>query len=179
MRTVSAPLVYVSVEGEAQGPFTAAELSTLWKAGDLDAHALYWFRGMPAWQPVERYAPPTSVTLPAEQVVVTTLGTVAKRQIEAEVEIVSAEVVLTKDILGDFAAGLRDLVGGRSSILQRALRDARQTCLEELRAEAARIGADGVVGVTLAYAPLVSGTASVMFVTTGTAVTLGPPPPPR
>ncbi|MFO0710900.1 MAG: heavy metal-binding domain-containing protein [Sandaracinus sp.] len=167
------------VDGEAQGPFTAAELSTLWKAGELDANALYWFRGMPAWQPVERYAAPNTVTVPREQVILTTLTAVANRQIATEAEIVSAEVVLTKDILGDFAAGLRDLVGGRSATLQRGLREARNLCLEELRGEAARLGADAVIGVTLAYAPLATGAASVMLVATGTAVALGPPPPPR
>jgi uncharacterized protein YbjQ (UPF0145 family) len=32
-----------------------------------------------------------------------------------------------------------------------------------------------VIGVTFVYAPLVTGTASIMLVATGTAVELGPP----
>jgi uncharacterized protein YbjQ (UPF0145 family) len=176
VRIVSAPLVYLSVEGEAQGPFTAAELSELWKAGEIDATALYWFRGMVGWLPVERYAAPTTVTVPPERVALTTLPGVANRPIESEIEIVSAEVVLTKDLIGDLAVGLRDLVGGRSATLQHSLRQARTTCLDELRSEAARLGADGVVGVALTYSPVFTGAASVMLVATGTAVALGPPP---
>ncbi len=175
MRILTAPPVYVSVDGEAQGPFTAEELSALWRAGDLDASALYWFRGMPEWRPVNAFKPPTSGLVAAESVLLTTATAVAGRSIEREVDIVGAEVVLTRDAFSDLAMGFQDMIGGRSATFQKVARDARRMCLEELRADAGRLGADGVIAVSMTYSPVASGNASVMLIATGTAVHLVPP----
>lgn len=175
MRTLTAPRVYVSVDGDPQGPFTAEELSALWRAGELDASALYWFRGMPEWQLVESFKPPTTGAVAPEQVVLTTTTSIAGRTIEREVDIVGAEVALMRDVFADVAMGVRDLIGGRSATFQRVAREARAICLDELRADAGRLGADGIIGVSFTYAPIATGNASLMLVATGTAVQLGPP----
>ena len=73
----------------------------------------------------------------------------------------------------DLFVDVRDFVGGRSRTIQNALREAKLVCLSDMREEAARIGADAVVGIQLAYAPVRAGL--TMLVVTGTAVGLGPP----
>ena len=98
---------------------------------------------------------------------------IAGREIEEEVEVISSEYVYAQDLLDDILVGVRDLVGGRSRTLQNALREGKRVCMSDLREEAARLGADAVVGVQLAYAPVRAGLS--MLVVTGTAVGLGPP----
>jgi uncharacterized protein YbjQ (UPF0145 family) len=46
---------------------------------------------------------------------------------------------------------LRDIVGGRSAGYERSLKQARETAIEEMVAEAEQLGADAVVGVDVDY----------------------------
>ena len=63
--------------------------------------------------------------------------------------------------------------GGRSGSHQKALREARETCLEELAEEASGLGADAVVGVDLDYSEISGGgKGMVLLVASGTAVRL-------
>lgn len=56
---------------------------------------------------------------------------------------------------------------------QNTLKDARNTALEELRMEAAALGADAVVAVDLDYSKISGGGKSMLFlVASGTAVKL-------
>lgn len=172
-------MIYVDVDGEPQGPFSTEELSALWKAGEIEASARYWYRGMVDWQLVSSFAPPPqNPRTPATAVALTTAPTFARRTVEDEVEIVTAECVIGLNLLKEFFAGLTDTFGGRSETTQNALRRARQTCLEELRKEAHRVSADGVIAVTLAYSEMTGQGKSMLFlVASGTAVRLGPPRP--
>jgi uncharacterized protein YbjQ (UPF0145 family) len=87
-------------------------------------------------------------------------------------EIVSAECVYGMNIFRDIFAAVRDVFGGRSRAAQKVLRDARRTCLTELKREALMAGADAVVGVCLDYNEISGGTRNTMLflVATGTAV---------
>lgn len=87
--------------------------------------------------------------------------------------IVTAECVLGMNMFRDIAASLRDVVGGRSQTMQRGLREARETALDDLRAQALDLGADAVVGVALDYSEISGGGKSMLFlVASGTAVRL-------
>ncbi len=88
-------------------------------------------------------------------------------------EIVTAEVVAGMNIFKDFFAGVRNVVGGRSGVIQNALRDIRIKVLEELKQEAANVGANAVVGVNLDYQEIgATGSTMLFVVASGTAVTL-------
>ena len=78
------------------------------------------------------------------------------------------------NIFKDIMANVRDLVGGRSGVTQRALRDGRQIEMAELRKEAVRVGADAVIGIDLDYLEAGTGSAMNMFLISanGTAVKL-------
>jgi uncharacterized protein YbjQ (UPF0145 family) len=88
-------------------------------------------------------------------------------------EIITAECAFGMNIFRDFFAGVRDFFGGRSSATQAVLRDSRRKVLEELRKEASHVGANAVIGVSLAYNEFSGQNKSMLFVVaTGTAVTL-------
>lgn len=109
----------------------------------------------------------------AMRIVLTTTATVPNREIKEVVNIISAEVAVGMNIFKDMFSAVRDVVGGRAGSVQDTLRDLRNQALEELREEAARVGADAVVGVDLDYSEFSGGGRSMLFiVANGTAVKL-------
>jgi uncharacterized protein YbjQ (UPF0145 family) len=81
------------------------------------------------------------------------------------------------NIFRDFLIAMSNIFGGRSDATQRLLRDARTTCLRELRKEAVRVAANPVIGVDLDYSELSEhGTALLLLVASGTAVIVEPTP---
>ena len=107
------------------------------------------------------------------EIILTTGFNVANRNIEIELEIISAECVYGLHLFKDIFAGIRDVFGGRSRALQDALRDARRTVLTELRREALTINANAVIGVDLDYQEISGGGKNMlMLVASGTAVKL-------
>lgn len=98
----------------------------------------------------------------------TTTPSFEDRKIVRYCGIVAGEAILGANIVKDLFAGLRDIVGGRSATYERELQSARMTALEEIREQARRLGANGVVGVDLDYE--VIGTSMLMVAASGTAV---------
>ena len=107
----------------------------------------------------------------ASHIKLTTTISFAHHEIAEELDVITAECVFGMNVFRDFFAGLTDFFGGRSEASQKVLRDARRACLEELRIEAAEIGADGVVGIDLDYSEISGKGKSMLFlVASGTAV---------
>jgi len=85
--------------------------------------------------------------------------------------LVSGEAILGANIFKDFFAGIRDIVGGRSSAYEKELRAAKDIALSEMKNEAINIGGNAVIAIDLDYETL--GQGSMLMVTaSGTAVTL-------
>ncbi|MEP4148735.1 MAG: YbjQ family protein [Halioglobus sp.] len=109
----------------------------------------------------------------ASQLPITTSFTISGREIDQEIDVITAECVFGMNIFRDLFAGVRDIVGGRSEATQKVLRDTRKTCLTELRKEAVESGADAIIGVNLDYSEFSGGGKSMLFlVASGTAVKL-------
>jgi uncharacterized protein YbjQ (UPF0145 family) len=86
-------------------------------------------------------------------------------------QIITSECVFGMNIFRDIFASITDLVGGRSVASQKVLKDAKETCLTELRKEAASVGANAVIAVNLDYNEFSGGGKSMLFlVASGTAV---------
>ncbi|HAF44682.1 MAG TPA: hypothetical protein DCK83_07020 [Gallionellaceae bacterium] len=86
-------------------------------------------------------------------------------------EIITAEYVGGVNVIREFFASITDAIGGRSGSLQDELREARESCLVNLKAEADRLGANAVIGVDLDYSEISGGGKSMLFlVASGTAV---------
>ncbi len=103
--------------------------------------------------------------------VVLTTESAPNIEIQKRIEIITAECALGINIVSDFFASVRDIVGGRSGVTQNILRDSRKVVLSELKREAHSLGANAVVGVSLAYSEFSGGGKSMLFViASGTAV---------
>lgn len=102
--------------------------------------------------------------------IVTTTPSVEGKEIIEYKGIVFGEVVAGVDFIKDFAAGLSNFFGGRSSSYEGELITARENALKELQQRAMQLGANAVVGVDVDYEVLGSGNNMLMVTASGTAV---------
>ena len=111
----------------------------------------------------------------------TTTALVEGRHITKYHGVVTGEAIIGANVVRDLFAGLRDFFGGRSGSYEEVLRKAKDTALQEMGEEAARLGANAqaaqmganaVIGVDLDY-ETVGGSGSMLMVTcSGTAVSM-------
>ena len=86
--------------------------------------------------------------------------------------VVFGEVISGVNFLKDFAAGIRNFVGGRSGSYEDELIKARNQAMEEMERRARALGADAVVGIDLDYEVLGADNGMLMVTASGTAVKL-------
>ena len=98
----------------------------------------------------------------------TTTPNVEGKRIVQYMGVVTGETILGANVFRDFAASIRDFFGGRSSSYEHVLREAKDTAMKELEHEAARLGANAVVGIDLDYETI--GESMLMVTASGTAV---------
>jgi len=104
--------------------------------------------------------------------IITTTPTLEGHRVQEYLGIVTGEAIIGANILKDFMAGIRDIVGGRSAAYEKALRSAREEALREMATEAQARNADAVIGVDLDYEVLGTGNGMLMVSVSGTAVRL-------
>lgn len=104
----------------------------------------------------------------------TTASSLAGFRVVETVDVITAEAVMGMSIFGDLAASLADVFGGRSESTQQILREARRSCLWQLRAEAASLGANAVIALRLDYSAMGSNNSMLFLVASGTAVRVVP-----
>jgi uncharacterized protein YbjQ (UPF0145 family) len=102
----------------------------------------------------------------------TTTNTIEGRPVQQYYGLVTGEVIVGANIVRDLFASITDIVGGRSGKYEKVLARARQEAIQEMEAEAQRMGANAVIGVDLDYETLGQGGSMLMVVATGTAVKL-------
>ncbi len=102
--------------------------------------------------------------------IVTTTSTLQGREIAEYKGIVTGEAILGANVFKDFFAGIRDIVGGRSGAYEQELAKARTIALQEMKQQAAALGANGVIGVDLDYETVGQNGSMLMVSATGTAV---------
>ena len=104
--------------------------------------------------------------------ILTTTPSVEGRSIREYKGIVFGEVISGVNFLRDFAASIRNLVGGRSGSYEEELIKARVQALDEMSSRALRLGADAVVGIDIDYEVLGENGGMLMVPASGTAVKL-------
>ena len=109
-----------------------------------------------------------------QQMIVTTTPGVDGYSVKQYMGVVTGEAILGANIFKDFFAGIRDIVGGRAGAYEQELRRARDIAMTEMMQEAARLGANAVVGVDVDYETITSGNGGSMLMVSvsGTAVRL-------
>lgn len=104
--------------------------------------------------------------------IITTTNTVEGRTIAEYKGIVFGEVISGVNFIKDFAAGLSNFFGGRSSTYEDELIQARQNALREMEDRARSMGADAIVAVDVDYEVLGADNGMLMVTVSGTAVRL-------
>ena len=104
--------------------------------------------------------------------ILTTTPTVEGKQITNYHGVVFGEVIAGVNFVRDFFAGVRNIVGGRSSSYEDELMKARDTAMQELEQRAMEKGANAVVGIDIDYEVLGQNNGMLMVTASGTAVTV-------
>ena len=104
--------------------------------------------------------------------IVTTTNNIEGKKVVKYLGIVSGEAIIGANIVKDFFAGIRDIVGGRSGSYEEGLREAKEIALREMQEQAFRIGANAILAVDLDYETLGSNGSMLMVSSSGTAVVL-------
>ena len=102
--------------------------------------------------------------------IMTTTPTLEGRKIAEYRGVVFGEVITGVNFIKDFAASIRDFVGGRSTTYEDELITARNQAMRELEERATRVGADAVVGIDIDYEVLGQNGSMLMVTASGTAV---------
>lgn len=102
----------------------------------------------------------------------TTTQTVEGRPVHQYLGVVTGEAIVGANAFRDFFAGIRDIVGGRAGGYEKALRGAREIAFEDMSADAAKLGADAVVGIDIDYETVGQSGGMLMVTVSGTAVKL-------
>jgi uncharacterized protein YbjQ (UPF0145 family) len=103
---------------------------------------------------------------------VVTTDTIDGKPVRKTFGLVTGEAILGANIFRDFLAGIRDIVGGRSAAYEEELRKAKEIAVQEMKQQAAEMGANAVVGVDLDYENITVGQTGGMLMVSasGTAV---------
>ena len=102
--------------------------------------------------------------------ILTTTNTLETHQVKEYLGIVTGETIIGANIIKDFFAGIRDIVGGRSGSYEKLLREAKDTALKEMQDQAQSLGATAVIGIDLDYETVGSKGGMLMVTASGTAV---------
>ena len=91
-------------------------------------------------------------------------------QIAQYLGVVNGEAIIGANIFRDLYSSVRDVVGGRAGGYERALAGAREAAIEDMKAAAIELGADGIVGIDFDYEVLGEANGMMMVTVSGTAV---------
>lgn len=102
--------------------------------------------------------------------IITTTPTIENKPVTEYLGIVTGETIIGANIVKDFFAGIRDIIGGRSGSYEKVLRQAKDSALKEMEEVAQSLGAEAIVGVDLDYETIGSKGGMLMVTASGTAV---------
>lgn len=104
--------------------------------------------------------------------IISTTPTIEGHRIVEYKGIVTGETIIGANIVKDFFAGIRDIVGGRSNSYEEVLLEGKETSLREMQERAAQMGANAIVGVDLDYETIGGNGSMLMVAASGTAVVI-------
>ena len=104
--------------------------------------------------------------------ILTTTPTIQGKTIKEYKGLVSGETIIGANLFKDLFASITDIVGGRASAYEGVLKEAKETALQEMSANAQLLGANAVIGIDLDYETLGSSQGMLMVAASGTAVVL-------
>lgn len=103
---------------------------------------------------------------------ITTTAIVEGQPVRQYLGIVTGEVISGANIVRDIFASVTDVFGGRSGKYEEVLARSRNQALDEMKAAAAALGGNAVIGVDIDYEVLGKAGSMLMVSVSGTAVIL-------
>ena len=103
---------------------------------------------------------------------ITTTPTIEGKKVVKYLGIVSGEAIMGANIFKDFFAGIRDIVGGRSSAYEKELKAAKEIALREMEEQAQLLGGNAILSVDLDYETIGQAGSMLMVSASGTAVVI-------
>lgn len=100
----------------------------------------------------------------------TTTPTLEGKPVQRYLGVVTGEAIIGANIFKDLFASIRNIVGGRAGAYERSLADAREVAMEEMAEQAAKLGANAVIGIDIDYEVLGQDNGMLMVCVSGTAV---------
>lgn len=107
-----------------------------------------------------------------QTMILSTTPSIEGRTITEYKGVVFGEVISGVNFFRDFAASVRNLIGGRSGSYEDELIKARTQAMREMSDRAADLGANAVVGIDIDYEVLGENGGMLMVTASGTAVKL-------
>jgi len=104
--------------------------------------------------------------------IITTTPNIEGHTIKEYKGLVTGEVIIGANFVKDFLAGVRDIVGGRSSSYEKVLRNAKDSSINEMIERAEAMGANAIVGIDLDYETIGNSSSMLMVTASGTAVVI-------
>jgi len=101
---------------------------------------------------------------------ISTTPTIEGCPIQDYIGIVTGEAIMGANVVRDFFASITDIVGGRSGAYESKLKEARDVAIDEMKNQAAKIGANAIVAIDIDYEVVREG--MLMVAVSGTAVRL-------
>lgn len=112
------------------------------------------------------------VTKNYNRMLVTTTPSIEGKRIVKYIGMVNGEAIIGANIVKDFFAGIRDVVGGRAGTYEQGLREAKSIAVKEMIEQAQRLGGNAVIAVDLDYEAIGGNGSMLMVSANGTAVVL-------
>jgi uncharacterized protein YbjQ (UPF0145 family) len=104
--------------------------------------------------------------------ILSTTPTIEGRPIREYKGVVTGETIIGANVIKDFFASVRDIVGGRSASYERVLHEAKDAAMQEMQDRARELGANAIVGIDIDYETIGASSSMIMVATSGTAVVL-------
>ena len=104
--------------------------------------------------------------------IMTTTPSIEGRKIERYHGVVTGEAIMGANVVRDVFASITDIIGGRSGAYEEKLQHAREIAFQEMGQNAARLGANAVVGIDIDYEVVGQSGSMLMVSVSGTAVTV-------
>ena len=101
---------------------------------------------------------------------ITTTPYIEGKQVTRYLGVVTGDTIFGMNLVRDFFASIRDIVGGRSKSYEEVLSRAKDEALNEMTERAKVLGANAVLGVSLDYEAIGQSGSMLMVTCSGTAV---------
>lgn len=102
----------------------------------------------------------------------TTTPNIEGRKITDYHGVVTGEAIVGANLVKDFFAGIRDIVGGRSAAYEKELARARELAFAEMEEQARERGGNAVIGIDIDYETVGERGGMLMVSVSGTAVSV-------